>query len=75
MAGNIPNSRGDFDGKVKFLTCSRVLTNRIKSISQGIISKYKAENPDFDLDFESFAKEITMDEAVWIYHSSANCRP
>jgi len=48
-----------------------VLTFRIKAISLSVIAKFKAENPDFDVDFESFAKELSTDDAVSI---SRECR-
>jgi hypothetical protein len=37
---------------------------RIKAISAGVIARYKSENPDFDLDFDSFVKELIADETV-----------
>ena len=37
---------------------------RIKTISLAIISKFKAENPDFDLDFEAFVKDLSTEEVV-----------
>lgn len=43
-----------------------ILTYRIKTISLSVIAKFKAENPDFDVDFESFAKELSTDDAVSI---------
>ena len=44
----------------------RLLTIRIKTISLSVIAKFKAENPDFDIDFESFVKELSTDDAVFI---------
>ena len=29
-----------------------------------MIAKFKSENPDFDVDFESFVKELATDEVV-----------
>jgi hypothetical protein len=29
-----------------------------------IIAKYKSEIPDFDIDFETFVKELSTDETV-----------
>ena len=52
-------------------TTRGVLTFRIKAISLSVIAKFKAENPDFDVDFESFAKELSTDDAVSI---SRECR-
>ena len=43
-----------------------LLTIRIKTISLSVIAKFKAENPDFDIDFESFVKELSTDDAVFI---------
>jgi hypothetical protein len=40
------------------------LTPRIKTISLGVIARFKSENPDFDIDFETFVKELTTDETV-----------
>jgi len=31
-----------------------------------VIAKFKAEIPEFDIDFESFVKELSTDDAVWI---------
>jgi hypothetical protein len=42
------------------------LTSRIKAISLNVIAKFKAEIPEFDIDFESFVKELSTDDAVWI---------
>lgn len=38
--------------------------NRIKTVSLSVIAKFKAENPDFDIDFETFAKELATDDTV-----------
>lgn len=40
------------------------MLHRIKTISMNVIAKFKSENPDFDLDFESFVKELSTDEVV-----------
>jgi hypothetical protein len=37
---------------------------RIKSISMAIIAKYKTEIPDFDMDFETFVRELSTDAPV-----------
>ena len=73
MAGNISDPRRDYDGKVRYPLSyyQDVLTFRIKAISLSVIAKFKAENPDFDVDFESFAKELSTDDAVSI---SRECR-
>jgi hypothetical protein len=49
-----------------------LITIRIKSVSQALMSKFKAENPDFDLDFDAFVKDITNDETVGPYLSGIN---
>jgi len=49
-----------------------MLITRIKSTSLGIITKLKSENPDFDIDFESFVKELTADETVRVLISYLN---
>jgi hypothetical protein len=71
MAGNISDSRGGYDGKVRSTHIKSrgryyLLTIRIKTISLSVIAKFKAENPDFDIDFESFVKELSTDDAVFI---------
>ena len=38
--------------------------NRIKTISMNVIGKFKSENPDFDIDFDAFVKELSTDEVV-----------
>ena len=38
--------------------------DRIKTISNSVIAKFKSENPDFDVDFDSFVKELSTDEVV-----------
>jgi len=38
--------------------------HRIKTISMNVIAKFKSENPDFDVDFDSFVKELSTDEVV-----------
>ena len=66
MVGDISNSRGGFDGKVGDPSTNGMLTckNRIKTISLNVIAKFKAENPDFDIDFETFVKELSTDDTV-----------
>jgi hypothetical protein len=69
LVGNISNSRGDFDGQVccqPFCIEIGMLTgtNRIKTISLNVIAKFKSENPDFDIDFESFVKDLSTEETV-----------
>ena len=43
-----------------------MLTIRIKTISMNVIAKMKAEIPDFEFDFETFVKELSTDDAVFI---------
>ena len=66
MLGNVSDSRGGFDGKVGHPSKNGMLTckTRIKTISLNVIAKFKAENPDFDFDFEAFVKELSTDETV-----------
>lgn len=68
MAGNISDSRRDYDGKVRFRVSitGDTLTIRIKTISMNVIAKMKAELPDFEFDFETFVKELSTDDAVFI---------
>lgn len=44
---------------------------RIKTVSLNVIAKLKSENPDFDIDFETFVKELSTDEVVNIVMSPA----
>jgi hypothetical protein len=37
---------------------------RIRTISMNVFAKFKAENPDFDMDFDAFVKELSTDEVV-----------
>jgi hypothetical protein len=66
LVGNISDTRGDSHGEVRLpkqlIECR--LTTRIKTISLGVIARFKSENPDFDIDFETFVKELTTDETV-----------
>ena len=39
---------------------------RIKTISMNIIAKYKSEIPDFDMDLDTFVKELATDVPVFI---------
>jgi len=39
---------------------------RIKTISMNVIAKMKAEIPDFEFDLETFVKELSTDDAVFI---------
>lgn len=45
-----------------YQTPEEILMGRIKTISLGVIARFKSENPDFDIDFETFVKELTTDE-------------
>ena len=64
LVANIPNSRGDFDGKVCPPIPFRELTLRMKNVCLSVMAKLKSENPEFNLDFESFVKELSSDEPV-----------
>ena len=43
-----------------------VLMFRIKTISMSVIAKMKADVPDFEFDFETFVKELSTDDAVFV---------
>jgi len=45
-----------------YQTPEEILMGKIKTISNNVIAKFKSENPDFDVDFESFVKELATDE-------------
>jgi hypothetical protein len=66
LVGNISDTRGGSHGQVRFPVqlVEWKLTTRIKTISLGVIARFKSENPDFDIDFETFVKELTTDETV-----------
>jgi hypothetical protein len=52
---------------------ARMLTRkRIKTISMSIIGRLKSENEDFDIDFETFVKELLTDEVVWPHQFKSN---
>lgn len=53
-----------FSGFLLVVTEMADMLRRIKTISMNVITKFKSENPDFDVDFESFVKELSTDEVV-----------
>ena len=64
LVANISNSRGDFDGKVRASIPFLMLIFRMKNVCLSVMAKLKSENPEFNLDFESFVQELSSDEPV-----------
>ena len=46
---------------------------RIKVVSLSVITKFKAEIPEFDIDFDSFVKDLLTDETVMSLVSRGFC--
>ena len=40
-------------------------SHRLKTASLSVIAKFRAENPEFDIDYETFIKELSADDTVF----------